>query len=96
MIEIVPQAQPHPKYHKVNGCTNRPSCPQIVGVLLIATVITLHANIVTEVNTLNDIILTILLIFYFVLLGVIIVYYFQLLLSDPVDPRLLSADYKEK
>lgn len=83
------------KYTRTNGCSRPPSKLQILGLVLVGIVIVLHANIISLIIDINHSVLTFFLAFYFTLLLLIIYDYLQLLLSDPVDPRLRGPSLDE-
>jgi palmitoyltransferase ZDHHC1/11 len=68
----------------------------IFTLLIMFTIIALHALIIQSVVEISHPILYFLLAFNYVMLVVVAVDYFILLIVDPVDPRLLTNDYQER
>ncbi len=90
------QSQNRKKYKKTNGCSRLPSLPMIGAVIFMVTLIVLHATIVSDIVGLGKAILTLMMVFSYLVLVIIIFDYVCLIISDPVDPRLLDESFTER
>ena len=95
MRETYP-SQNRKKYKRTNGCSRAPSWPQVAAALFMVGIVVLQAIIVREIVGVGSAILTLMLVFSYLLLAIIVCDYVWLIISDPVDPRLLDEPFTER